>query len=603
VAFSPDSRIVLTHPSDTGIRFWEAATGAPRKAPYPHPGKIQDLFYSPDGKTVLTWGGDGKYRLWDAVSGRPLLDPVPEPVLMRVQVGFFVPGRWKVFSPDGQTLLTQDAKNNVRVLDVRTRRPSGQPMPHPQPVYRTAFSPDSRIVLTANLTADKKTTQFRLWEAATGKLLLGPLTCAGEGDTLEFTPDGKTFLAKDGAEGIHFWQVATGKRLASPYPHPGPIQQALFSPDGKTLWTDCADGKERLWDVTTAQLIGGPFPASFAFETSLVEFSRDGKILVLGSRGTTARLWDVAGRRLLGQPLPHEETVLAAAFAPDGKSLLTGSGKPAYVRSPGAARLWELPPGTRSTAPDAAGLAAFAWKGKVRLERRPHGLSIFLWQTATGERIGEFTPPTPLDSLDAAAVTADGKTALVVADYHNIFFLDVAAGKFDEKPVLHPQGITALAASPDGRAFLTGCDDGTVQLWDLAARRPVGPVFRHEGAITALAFSSDGRRVLIGSRDQTVRLWDAATRRFIGPALRHPGVVETVAFAPDDRTFLTAGGETRRLWTVPSPVQGDRKRLALWSQVLTGLELDHNGVVQLLNAPTWQERRQRLAQQGGPPIP
>jgi WD40 repeat protein len=293
--------------------------------------------------------------------------------------------------------------------------------------------------------------------------------------------------------------------------------------------------------------------------------------------------------------------VLSAVFAPDGKSLLTGSGKLLYWRSPGSARLWEVPRGTPSTVPDVAGLQAFAWKGKIRLERRRR--SIVLWQTATGERIGEFRPPTPLDWLDAAGVTADGKTALVVADDHEIFFLDVAARKFDEKPVQYLQRMTALALSPDGRGFLTGCDDGTVQLWDLATRTPVGPVFRHEGRITALAFSSDGRRVLAGSRDETVRLWDLATRWPIGPALRHPGPVETVAFDPDDRTFLTAAGETRRVWNVPTPVQGEHKRLDLWSQVLTGLELDDNGAVRLLDAPTWQERRRRLAQQGGPPIP
>jgi WD40 repeat protein len=604
VAFSPDSQLVLTHPAEQGIRFWDVAAGASRKGPYPQPGRIRFVFYSPDGKTALTSGSDDKYRLWDAVSSRPLLDPIPEPVLVRGHVGSFVPRPLKVFSPDSHSFLTQDAGNNVRIWDARAARPIGQPLPHPQPVSLFAFSPDRRTLLTASVTGDdKKETVFRLWEIATSKLLLGPLTCASQGDTLEFTPDAKSFLAKDGKAGIQFWQVATGKRLASPYPHPGAIERILFSPDGKTLWTDCADGKERLWDVSTAELIGGPFPSSFDFEANLVEFSRDGKMVVLGSPETTARIWDVAGRRFLGQPLPHIEKVLAAAFAPDGKSLVTGSGKMIYIRSPGDARLWELTRGTPSTVPDALHLAAFGGRAKVRLETRPHGLNVYLYQTATGERIGDFRIPPGLDTIYATAVTADGQTALVAADGHELLFLDVAAGKFDEKQVQHVQRITALAVSPDDRSFLTGCDDGSVQLWDLAARKPAGTVFRPEGIVTALAFSSDGRRVLTAIDNGIVRLWDLAARWPIGPPVRHPERVQTLALDPDARTFLTAGEKVKRVWTVPTPVAGDPKYLSLWTQVLTGLELDDNGFAQLLDAKTWQERRQRLADQGVPPRP
>jgi hypothetical protein len=35
--------------------------------------------------------------------------------------------------------------------------------------------------------------------------------------------------------------------------------------------------------------------------------------------------------------------------------------------------------------------------------------------------------------------------------------------------------------------------------------------------------------------------------------------------------------------------------------VLTGMELDAGGAVQVMDAPTWRERRRRLDELGGPP--
>jgi hypothetical protein len=39
----------------------------------------------------------------------------------------------------------------------------------------------------------------------------------------------------------------------------------------------------------------------------------------------------------------------------------------------------------------------------------------------------------------------------------------------------------------------------------------------------------------------------------------------------------------------------------LWAQVITGLEVDELTAVRVLDAATWQQRRQRLQNLGGPP--
>ncbi|MCA6605260.1 MAG: hypothetical protein IM533_12505, partial [Pseudanabaena sp. M007S1SP1A06QC] len=65
-----------------------------------------------------------------------------------------------------------------------------------------------------------------------------------------------------------------------------------------------------------------------------VAFAPDGKSLLTGSLDKTAKLWSIDGK-LLQTFQGHQDSIRSVAFAPDGKSLLTGSGDK-------TAKLWDL---------------------------------------------------------------------------------------------------------------------------------------------------------------------------------------------------------------------------------------------------------------------
>jgi hypothetical protein len=154
-----------------------------------------------------------------------------------------------------------------------------------------------------------------------------------------------------------------------------------------------------------------------------------------------------------------------------------------------------------------------------------------------------------------------------------------------------------VAFSPDGKTVLTA------RLWEAGTGKPIGAALQHQGVVVAVAFSPDGKTVL------TARLWEAGTGKPIGAALQHQGdVVGAVAFSPDSKTVLTGCIDRRegrdytaRLWRLPQ-VTGDPERVALWAQVLTGIDLDEHGEAIALDAATWQQRRQRLERLGDPPL-
>jgi hypothetical protein len=76
-----------------------------------------------------------------------------------------------------------------------------------------------------------------------------------------------------------------------------------------------------------------------------------------------------------------------------------------------------------------------------------------------------------------------------------------------------------------------------------------------------------------------------------------------VSFSPDGSEILLVDNfGTFAIWQAPpGPLAGDCEQIACRVQVVTGLELDPTGGINVLDAPTWQERRRQLQELGGPP--
>jgi WD40 repeat protein len=163
----------------------------------------------------------------------------------------------------------------------------------------------------------------------------------------------------------------------------------------------------------------------------------------------------------------------------------------------------------------------------------------------------------------------------------------------------HGGGVAAVAFSSDGRRFVTGSKDRTARCWKTVSGEPVGLPLEHPSEVTAVALASGERErpelVLTGCGDGGARLWDAATGMVLGPVLWHPGGVNAVAFHPDTRTFVTASAaHAARLWSLPAPVPQDPGALAAWAEIITGAALEKDLTVKVLDASSWNRRRQFL---------
>lgn len=231
-------------------------------------------------------------------------------------------------------------------------------------------------------------------------------------------------------------------------------------------------------------------------------FSPDGKTVIVANRQNNEIMrWDaLSGDPLTGFLLTHKKGVTSITFSPDGKTILTGS-------DDGTARLWN------------------AFDGKPVGKAMQHD-----------------------DSVMAVAFSPNGRTILTGSVDKTVRQWDAISGKQVGKALTHKALVSAVVYSPDGKTILTGCDDNTARLWNTRSGEPVGKVMKHNAWVLAVAFSPDGRILLTGAEDKSVRLWDVKSGELVGKVMNHDGIVEDASFSPDGKTILSGGGNTARLW-------------------------------------------------------
>jgi WD40 repeat protein len=179
-------------------------------------------------------------------------------------------------------------------------------------------------------------------------------------------------------------------------------------------------------------------------------------------------IWDASGsdpqakRKRLRALRGHAEVVLCAAFAPDGKSLASGSADK----------------------------------------------TIKLWDLASGEENGTLQGHT--NSVRFVAFNEDGTTLISVDTDHTIKLWDAASRKGIATLSGHRDTITCLALGPDGKTLASACKDGTVKLWEVAPGKNTATLRGHASAVKSLAFSPDGKTLASGGANKTVRIWRIA---------------------------------------------------------------------------------------------
>jgi WD40 repeat protein len=550
----------------------DSTTGKRIGEPLQHRGAdiVECAAFSPDGKTLVT-GAGGFLWSWDVATGKSKAD------LLGHEEGV----QAVAYSPDGSRILTGSRDGVARFWEAATGKPVGQPLQHKDTVWAVGYSRDGKKVLTGS------STEARVWDAEGS---FKSLPHRAPVWALAFSPDGKVLLTGSGETGdtnggeAQLWDAATGKPVGEIMRHKRAVFGVAFSRDGKTVLTrekyvgfeeiGQAVALAQVWDCATGRPIGEPIRDRYLGSAT---FSPTGRTILTGGSGSGFRLWDAATGRLAAESLRSTEdgreiSIDHAAFSPDGKLIVTTG---ATLKKPS--------------------------NGVDHYELR-------LWDPVTGKPVGDHV--TLPAFVWCVAFSPDGKQVLTGSREKTAQLWDATSLRPIGVPLRHDGELRRVGFSADGKLILT-LSDKVVQLWEAGTQGPVGRALEHRSRVDEAAFSPDSTMVATRTADGAALLWDARTGQRIGPPFGQRGVAEVqqfgravglLAISPDGDRFAVAANKTAQIWRLPRSVEGEPERLALWTQLVTGMEIDEQRAVHVLDASTWQERARRLEELGGPPL-
>ncbi len=333
------------------------------------------------------------------------------------------------------------------------------------------------------------------------------LSVPGVGHDVDFSPDGRRFVAADA--------------------------------DGKTASVRDAESGEALLRLT-----------GHSGEVLSVEYSRDGKLIATASDDGVAMLWDAGTGRAIRTIDARVRRVFTARFSPEGDKLVTLGGDSASVWDVESgrrlARIGRVLGGAaRSSTGNAEGVA-FLPGSRLAVARGPEradGVALRVLDALSAEeQLVVESDGSLIDDLDASS---DGSLVAVGENSGEVTLWRLpAAHAFDR--VGTRQEVSDFAFSADGRLLATAGRDGSIRIWDVT---PTGALERHSlyghvGPVSRVAFSGDGTLLVSSGVDGYARVWDVSPSGR-GEALTLPGATGSrgpggVEFASNERIVATS---------------------------------------------------------------
>jgi WD40 repeat protein len=504
---------------------------------------VVDMAYSPDGTRLAVVSEGGAVVMWDAVTGArfEILDFYQIDSDHRV-----------AFSADSKVLAVQYSPP-MRLWDVETREEITSlvtKVPEDLGISRIPYS----VVTEASDSA------WTLTDTATNDPQPDDISHLLEGYTLEDicvdpSADNMTLVSGSQDGSIRLWNAATGKLLLDLNEQWGDIQSMAFSPDC-TLLASATESKVRLWNPVTGDIVhtfeGYSAGDSFFGGAMLaVAYSPDGTTLAGGEADNTISLWDISAGQQLNVLYGHVAPISSLAYSPDGTLLASGS----YDQT---IRLWDTKTGeTRQILlKDAESMitdVAFNPDGTL-LVAATYSPNVLVWDVNTGVLLHELGGHTGL--ITSVAFSPDGTvlasgsldTTIRLWDMTSYTSLAVLSG--------HDNTVTDVAFNSAGDRLASTSTDGMVRMWSVPEGIPVNAISAEDDNTQwgTAAFNQDGSVLIAGGSWGAMQLWKSDTGVQIADlSSYYMGTIRDIAISPLGNTIATADtGGVVRLWGIPA---------------------------------------------------
>jgi WD40 repeat protein len=352
---------------------------------------------------------------------------------------------------------------------------------------------------------------------------------------------------------------------------PGAVLASRWTNDDCWLAIVGNDHTVQIWDVQSEKFISPRLKHDQA--VLLAEIAPNGKYLATAAADGVVRLWDLALGKLIkvsaaGRKIEH------LLFEPGGRFLLVQSAESeAWCYSIAAGKADPVPfpiagPGR---------IALVSANGKFIFSLDPSG-SIKLWSVIDGKLT---TAQVKLEASPVhGALTHDGQLAAVLDSKNSLSFIETTTGKIRGRSSGNSQTVKHMAFTPKGDHLITVDLEEATRLWSVtgdnlplltipgprnkSGTRDLKTENDNNGVRTlsnsGLRISNSSNYLAVLGNDERLRVWDAITQRQVAPPLHPRGDLEHEAFSDDGKRLIVVDADhVVRLWDL-SPCAKEQQR-------------------------------------------
>lgn len=265
--------------SAPSVRFFETATGAPLGPPIRVPNADVESVVALDRHRLESLDSANRIQFWDARAGLM----IGKPIMLRNPDK----GQRFDYGPATHRFVLAPTRTRFEVFDVTSMKAVGPAITTQSQALAFMLSPDGRVLATGH-----PDWTLRLWNVRTGEPIGEPMKTDGWVDQLRFSEDSRLVAAADHGAHVRVWDVATHREVGPTMTGDALISFMDISPDNSTLAIGTGDGHIQLFDIRSGVQFGPAWIGHTDVVTSL-DFNPDGSRLLSAGADGTVRMWPV----------------------------------------------------------------------------------------------------------------------------------------------------------------------------------------------------------------------------------------------------------------------------------------------------------------------